>query len=189
MNGLSVVVGDPGKTDPFGIMGAQYDSFTNKIRWKLAKQFKHESYFTVAHYLKKIKETINPDFMGIETNNKGKRLLRLFHDKYNLTYIQGINMSNNLTISTRDKGYSTDKNYMIHWMKEKLDDGMFEFPDTPTKDMQEFIDQFPKIVSNVTPNGSTTYKAHRSQHDDLFMAGLHCCNVIRLFIDQQERLK
>ena len=198
--GLSVVIGDPAgklspfnefdiRNDPFGIMGAQFDLKDYKIRWRLAKQFKKDSFANVASYMMKIKKKVRPNFMGLETNNNGGDILKLFHRKYGLTYIHGINMSNNLTEKTRSKGFSTDKNFMTHWFKEKMNDGLFEFPDSPTEDMQEFIDQIAKIVPVMTSNGSTTYRAYRGQHDDLFMAGLHVCNIIRLFIEEQEKLK
>jgi len=55
--------------------------------------------------------------------------------------------------------------------------------------MQTLIDQIPQIAAITTANGSTTYKAQRGRHDDLFMAALHCCNFVRLFIEQQERMR
>ena len=201
MIGLKVVMSDPAgkvtpfnddydiKHDPFGIIGAEFDLNKYKIRWRLAKQFKKDSFQNVAMYLKGIKKRINPNFMGMETNNNGKDILKLFHKKYKLNYIHGVTMSGELTEETRSKGYAVDKNYITNWFKDRMKEGMFEFPRNPTADMQEFMDQIPKIVSVMTANGSTTYKAYRGQHDDLFLAALHCCNIIRLFIEQQERLK
>jgi hypothetical protein len=190
--GLKVVFGDPGRLgDPFGIMGASFSLGDYKIRWKLAKQFIKRPYSDVAMYLIGIKETIRPNFMGIETNNRGKRLLQLFHQKYGMNYIHGINTSANLTEKTRNMGYSMDKPYMVGWFKEAKQKGMMLFPKDKdaSKDMKEFMTQIPQIVPLPTMNGSTTYKAQRGRHDDLFMAGLHVCNIIRLFILEQERLK
>ena len=177
------------KHDPLGIIGAQFDLDRYKIQWKMAKQFTNDKFVNVAKYLKKVKRDINPNFMGMETNNQGGEILKLFHRKYDMKYIHGVNMSGELTEVTRAKGYSMDKPFMIDWFKKRKQEGMFEFPEVPTKDMQEFIDQIPKIVQSHTANGSTTYKAYRNQHDDLFMAALHCSNIIRLFIEEQERLK
>ena len=200
MIGLKVVMSDPAgkvspfnddydiKHDPFGIMGAEFDLENYKIRWRLAKQFRKDSFQNVAMYLKSVQKKIKPNFMGMETNNNGKDILKLFHRKYHLTYIKGVNMSGELSEKTRSKGYSVDKSFMVRWFAKRYEDGMMEFPDNPTPDMKEFMEQIPKIVPVMTGNGSTTYRAHRGQHDDLFMAGLHCCNVIRLFIEQQERL-
>ena len=201
MIGLKVVMCDPAgkvtpfhddydiRNDPFAIIGAQFDISNYKIKWRLAKQFKRDSFQNVAMYLKDVKKKIKPNFIGMETNNNGGDILKLFHKQYHLNYIKGVTMSNNLTEEARDKGYAVDKNFITKWFKEKYEEGMFEFPKSPTEDMQEFMNQIPKIIPVMTANGSTTYKAHRGQHDDLFVAALHCCNIIRLFIDQQERLK
>jgi len=94
-----------------------------------------------------------------------------------------------MTEKARQMGYAMDKPFMVEWFKEKMDEQMFSFPGTPSKDMQELIDQIPKITRFMSPSGKTSYKAYRNQHDDLFMAALHCTNYIRLFIDQQARLK
>ena len=200
MIGLRVIACDPAgkmspfndydiKNDPFGIMGAEFSLKDYKIRWRLAKQFKRDSFANVARYLQSVKEKTSPNLVCMETNNNGADILKLFHRKYGMTYITGITMSSDLTEKTRSKGYATDKNQMVHWLKETLDDGMHEFPKKPTKDMIEFQNQIQKIVPVMTANGTTTYRAHRCQHDDLFTAGLHACNIVRLFIEQQERMK
>lgn len=201
MIGLRVVMCDPAgkvtpfhdtydiKNDPFAVVGAQFNLEKYKIQWRLAKQFKKDSFQNVAMYLKGIKRKVKPNIMGMELNNNGKDILKLFHQKYNMTHIKGVTMSNNLTDETKSRGYAVDKNDIIHWFKTTYEQGMHEFPKNPTSDMQEFINQIPKIVPVLTANGSTTYKAMRGQHDDLFLAGLHCCNIIRLFIEQQERMK
>ena len=105
-----------------------------------------------------------------------------------MAWLHGVNTSANLTDETRSKGYSMDKPYMVKWFAQKQDEDFFEFPDIPSKDMQTLIDQIPQIAAIPTANGSTTYKAQRGRHDDLFMAALHCCNFVRLFIKQQEKL-
>ena len=53
--------------------------------------------------------------MGIETNNRGGRVLKLYREKYNMTWLYGVNTSANLTEETRAKGYSMDKPYMVKW--------------------------------------------------------------------------
>ncbi len=191
MIGLKVVMGDPGRSaDPFGIVGAQYNLNKHKIQFKLAKQFIKKPYSQPAKYFRNIHHKIKPNFMGIELNNRGKKLLKLWHsEKYNMKYIHGVNTSANLTEKTRQKGYSMDKPFMVEWFKEQQKLGLFEFPSIPSPDMQELIDQIPQIVAMKTLTGATTYRAQRGRHDDLFMAALHCCNFIRLFIEQQERLK
>ena len=65
-------MGDPGRRhEPFGIIGAQYNLTKHKIQFKLAKEFSKTPYGTVARYLTKVHDTIKPNFMGIETNNRG----------------------------------------------------------------------------------------------------------------------
>lgn len=175
--------------DPFGVIGALYNHSTHTIQFKLAKEFTNTSYGNIANYLKKVKQDIKPNFMGLETNNRGKNILKLFREKYGMKYMYGVNTSGDMTPETRQKGFTMDKNFMVKWFIEKREEGMFEFPLSPTRDMQKFIDQIPQIVAVKTLTGATSYKAQRGRHDDLFMAALHCCNFIRLFIEQQERLK
>jgi hypothetical protein len=136
-----------------------------------------------------MKQLIKPNFVGIETNNKGKKLLQLYKTKYNMTWLHGVSTSGEMTDESRAKGFSMDKPFMVKWFAEKQQEGLFEFPAEPTKDMQELMDQIPLIASVRTAGGSSTYKAIRGRHDDLFVAALHCCNFIRLFIEQQERLR
>jgi len=183
-------MGDPGKNpDPFGVVGALYNQSKHKIQWKLAKEFFNKSHSYMANYFKMIKRTQNPNFMGIETNNKGGKILKLYRGKYGMDFMHGVNTSGEMTEEARQKGFSMDKPFMVNWVKDAMKDHMFEFPAAPTKTMQEFIDQWPKITRFQSPTGVTTYKAFRGQHDDLFMAGLLCCNFIRLYIDQMDRLK
>lgn len=202
MIGIKVVMGDPSGTldnlksntldiqhDPFGVIGVLYNHGTHKIQFKLAKEFTNTNYGVIATYLKNVKKNIKPNFMGLETNNRGKNILKLFREQYKMKYMYGVATSADLTEETNQKGYTMDKNFMVRWFIEKREEGFFEFPLSPTKDMQKFIDQIPQIVAMKTLTGATTYKAQRGRHDDLFMAALHCCNFIRLFIDQQERLK
>lgn len=191
MISLRVIMGDPGRSvDAFAWVGAQLKLNTEyKIEFKLAKQFFKTPYRIVAEYAKEIDALYKPNFMGIETNNRGKDVLSLFHRKYNLTFIQGISTSANLTERTRQMGFAMDKPFMVQWFKEKMNEGMFSWPAAPTKDMQKLINQIPKITEFKSPSGQTRYAAYRGQHDDLFMAALHCCNFIRLFIEQQARLK
>ena len=189
--GLKVIMGDPGRSvDAFAWVGAQLKLDEEaKIEFRLAKQFFKTPYGRVAAYARKIHALYKPNFMGIETNNRGKEVLSLFHRKYDLTFLQGVSTSANMTEKSRQMGFAMDKPFMVEWFKEKMDEQMFSFPGKPLKDMQELIDQIPKIVSFRSPGGKTSYKAYRGQHDDLFLAALHCVNYIRLFIDQQARLK
>ena len=190
MIGLKVICGDPGKSvDAFAFVGASFNLNDYKIKFKLAKQFWRTPYSTVAAYASKIHNEVKPNFMGIETNNRGKDILKFWHRRFGMPYMHGVATSANLTEKTNSMGFTMDKIFMVQWFKEMQEEHMFQFPAKPTKDMQELIDQIVKISEFKTPGGKTTYRAYRGQHDDLFMAALHCCNFIRLFIEQQEQLK
>lgn len=175
--------------DPLAVVGAQFNLDEYKIKFKLAKQFKNDTFTNVAQYIKVIRAQIKPNIIGIETNNRGKEIYNLFRHRYQMPWLHPVHTSSNLTEKTRQKGYAMDKPDMVSWFKQMMKKQMFEFPTTPTKDMQELIDQIPKITAYPTLSGQTAYRAHKGQHDDLFMAALLCCNIIRLFIEEQERLK
>ncbi len=190
MIGLRVICGDPARSgDAFAWVGAAFDLHNYEIQFKLAKQFWKTPYALVASWAMDRHKELKPNYMAIETNNRGKEVLGLFHNKYKMDYIHGIHTSAGLTEKSRQQGFAMDKPFMVQWFREAKEKGMIKFPSYPGKDMQELIDQVPKIVETKTLTGATTYRAHRGQHDDLFMAALMCCNFIRLFIDQQARLK
>lgn len=185
---IKIVMGDPGRrNDPFGIVGIELDMDTHTIKPKLARQFTKTKYGVVADYILTVKKTIRPNIIGLETNNRGKRVLSIFATKYNLKLV-GINTSANLTTKTLERGLAMDKPYMIGWLKEQLQNHIIKFPSKPTVEMQVLITQIHQIVGIRTPNGSTTYKAQRGRHDDLFMAFLLCCHMARLYIRRQEML-
>lgn len=128
MIGIKVVMVDPSGTmdnlgnpriadvrhDPFGIVGLLYNHNTHKIQFKLAKEFQNVNYSIIARYLEQIKKTIRPNFMGIETNNRGTSILKLFRTAYGLKFLHGVNTSGDMTAETRQKGFSMDKNYMVN---------------------------------------------------------------------------
>ncbi len=55
MIALKVVMSDPGKGDPFGVVGCQYNFQKHKIQLKLAKQFINKPWSVPAKYLIKVK--------------------------------------------------------------------------------------------------------------------------------------
>jgi len=174
--------------DPFGVVGIHANLITKKIHVKLAKQFKKEKYETVANYLQSVKKKINPDFMGIETNNRGKDILKLFESRYSLP-LHAVTTSSHLTENTRSKGFAMDKPFMINWFVEEKQKHNILFSPKPSKDMQTLIDQIPQIVSLKTLSGLTTHKAQRGRHDDLFMALLLCCHIALMYMNRYEMLK
>jgi len=194
MIGFTVIMGDPSELlggDAFAWVGAQLKlDGNNTIEFKLAKQFWNGDLANVARYARRVYRLVKPNIMGLETNRRiDKQIHMTLRKKYKMPWLQSVIKSNNLTAKTRQMGYALDTNHQVHWLKDKMEAGEVSFPAVPSKDMEELIDQWPKIVEMPTLSGGTTYKAARGQHDDLFVAALHCSNVIRLFIEQQERLK
>ena len=192
MIAFSVVMIDPSLLkggDYFAIVGARLTIGEDTIKYKLAKQMNRGTFEDAARYLKRIHNTIHPNFMGMETNGDGADILKLFKRKYHLNFIKGVSTSGTLTEKTRQMGHAMDKPFMVKWFAKRMREHKILFPAVPSKGMQEYIDQIPKIVAITTAGGQTSYKAYRGQHDDLFIAGLHCANIIRLFLEQQERLK
>ena len=184
-----IIMGDPGRShDPFAIVGIELDMKTGKIRPRLARQFIKTKYGVVASYLLTIRQKLHPQFLGIETNNRGKSVQKLFHKKYNLK-VAGIFTSSHLTEQTRQRGESMDKPYMVNWLKNYINDDMIEFPENPGDDMRELENQLGQIVSIPTLSGGISYKAQRGRHDDLFMALLLCCHIARLYLSRQEMIE
>ncbi len=175
-NLIKIVCGDPARrNDAFGIIGIQSDIINDTIRIGLAKQFFNQPYSIVANYFTKIKNNLKPDFIGIETNYRGEKLLQLFNYKYNLD-IKGIHTSANLTEKTRQTGKVMDKSYMIKWfIKHKLAHKI-KFPEILTPEMITLTNQMNDMIRIPTQTGYT-YKAQKGRHDDLFMALLLCCHI------------
>ena len=194
-NSIRVVCGDPGRSgDPFAIIGVQYEYINydgsgpdHKIHIMLAKQFTRKPYSEVAKYLYIVQKNIRPHYMAIETNNRGKRVLQLFKEKYKLQNIRGVATSSNMSDAARNTTLTLDKAYMINWLKQKLEiEKMIVFPSNPDADTKELMNQIPQIVSYQTPSGRIGYHADRGRHDDLVMALLHCCNYVRLYMDRRQ---
>ncbi len=187
-NTIRIVMGDPGRqTDPFGIVGIELNLESEIIRPRLARQFIKTRYGIVADYLRDIKENAKPDFMGLETNNRGGKVLQLFQEKYNLKLL-GINTCGELTEESRERGKSMDKPFMVSWLKQQLIIDNVEFPINPSTHMAELQNQLNQIVGIRGPGGNIQYKATRGRHDDLFMAFLLCCHMARLYLRRQEML-
>lgn len=183
---------DPAETsDPTGIIGIHGNFITRKIHVKLAKQIKDKNktirLHKTASYLIKIRNKICPDFMGAETNNDGKDIIQSLK-KLGIS-LHGISTSGNLTDETRAKGLSMDKPFMIDWFQKSKQKHFILFPPKPSQDMQELIDQICQIVEIKTPAGTSSHKAQRGRHDDLFMALLLCCHVFLVLLEKYEELQ
>jgi len=173
---VTIVCGDPARRhDAFGIVGIESDFKNDIIRIGLAKQFFNQPYGVVANYFTKIQNTLSPDFMGIETNYRGQKLLQLFNNKYNLP-IKGIYTSSNLTEKTRVSGKVMDKSYMIKWFVQHKLNHKIKFPEIMTVEMTTLQTQMNDMIRIPTQTGYT-YKAQKGRHDDLFMALLLCCHI------------
>lgn len=181
---IKIVMGDPGRhNDPFAIVGIEYDTETRKIYPKLARQFIQSKYGVVAEFLLAVRRSQHPNVMGLETNNRGGKVLKLFESKYNLQ-MTGVFTSFDLTEETMLRGKSMDKPYMVKWLRENF--SRVIFPQVKTADMQELINQINQIVGIRTPSGHMMYKAQRGRHDDLFMALLLCCHVAMVYQRRQD---
>lgn len=176
INDIIIICGDPARrNDAFGIVGIQSDITKDIIKIGLAKQFFNKPYGVVANYFTKIQNKLNPNFMGIETNYRGKKLLQLFNHKYNLN-IKGIYTSSNLTEKTRVKGTVMDKSYMIKWFVQHKLNHKIKFPEILTPEMIILSNQMNDMIRIPTQTGYT-YKAQKGRHDDLFMSLLLCCHI------------
>ena len=183
---IRIIAGDPGRMgDAFAVVGIELDMKTGVIRPKLVRQFFKTKYGIVANYLLTIEKKLRPQFMCIETNNRGKRVQDLFLKKYNLK-VAGIYTSSNLTEKTRQRGESMDKPFMVQWLKDYIDAGQVQFPENPSEEMQELENQLAQIVGIATPSGGTTYKAQRGRHDDAFMGFLIAVHIARLYLKREE---
>ena len=187
---VTIVMGDPAESgDPTGIVGITGNFMTKKIHVKLAKQFKQRDKNVrlqkTGEYLLRVRKKIHPDFMGMESNNDGKEII----GKLNLIPLMkltSINTSANLADETRLRGYSMDKPLMVEWFANQKKLHNIVFADDTKGDMQELIDQIGMIVSGKSPGGSTTFKAARNRHDDLFLALLLCCHVFLVYLNRWE---
>jgi len=173
---IRIACGDPARShDPFGIVGIESDVINDIVRVEFAKQFFNKPYRIVAKYLTKVNNNFKPDFMGIETNYRGKKLLQLFNYKYHLP-VKGIYTSSNLTEKTRRKGTVMDKPYMIDWFIRHKQQHKILFPEILTFDMSILNNQI-QDISRIPTQTGYTYKAQKGRHDDLFMALLLCCHI------------
>lgn len=183
---LKVVIGDPARSgDAFGVAGLEGLYPEKLIHIRHAKQFIDEKYSVVAQHFLHLQKKIDPDIMCIEMNYRGKKLLSLFRTKYKLPII-GINTSANLTEQTRKKGYSMDKPFMMRWYAEQQRIHRILYPENRTADMDELINQDNEMIGITQPSGHVSFKRKRSRHDDLFMAKLIGCNIIRIWWDKME---
>ncbi len=198
---VKIVMGDPSGTlkpfeplsdnitnDPFGIVGIHADLIQKQIHVKLARQFKNTKFSVVANELHSIRNKIKPHFMGLETNNRGKEILKLFQTKYHLS-LHGVSTSSNLTDQTREQGHAMDKQFMIEWFAQQKQKHNILFPKNPTPDMNELITQVSQISGFKSYNGTTSYKRIRGRHDDLFMALLLCCHIALLYMKRYDSLR
>ena len=88
MIGLKVICGDPARTgDAFAWVGAAFDLHNYEIQFKLAKQFWNTPYALVASWAMDKYKQIKPNFMAIELNNNGKKVLGLFTNKFKMDYV------------------------------------------------------------------------------------------------------
>ena len=178
MKSIKVLIGDPGKTtDPFGVVGLE--GIHPIIHIRHAKQFKGTPYGVVANHFEKLHKKINFDLLLLEKNFDYDNVSKAF-SHLPITYVT---TSSHLTESTRAKGWSVDKPFMIDWINQAHQRHAILYPPRQSPDMQELKNQ-----RNEMANVNGSYKRVRNRHDDLFMSKLIGCNAIRLFWDNQKHL-
>lgn len=174
-----VIMNDPGRhNDPWGVVGMDLTQ-DGKMMVKLARQFSKTEYGKIAQYLAGLSKRVGPDIIGIETNNRGKYVQRLYREKYNLG-LTGVFTSSNLREETRNAGNTMDKEFMVKWVKTQLESGNIILPKNQNNGIEKLVWQISQIVRNQTPSGRYSYKAQKSRHDDLYMAFLLCCHQVFL---------
>ena len=182
MKSYRLLIGDPGRTnDPFGEIGLEATYPEKKIYVRFAKQFKNVPYEIVANHFGKMKKLFNPHTIILEKNFDYPNVSRAFAH-LPITYVT---TSSGLSESTRVKGLSVDKPYMIGWLKVEKKKHNIQYPPKCSRDMQELINQDNEMSGILFPSGHTTYKRVRNRHDDLSMANLIGCNAIRMWWENQ----
>ena len=183
MKTLKLLVGDPAHTgtDSFGVIGLEGTYPEKKIYIRHGREFKRESYNTVANHFSKMHKKIHFDMMILEKNFDYENVSKAF-SHLPITYVT---TGSGLTEQTRAKGFSVDKPFMVSWLKAQYKKHNVQYPTKQSKDVQELINQRNQIVGITGPSGHVSYKAQRNRHDDLFMGELIGANAIRIWWDQQ----
>lgn len=179
------MIGDPAKAgDSFGVVGLQGTYPERRIYTRHAKEFKRESYDTVANHFSKLHKKQNFDLMMLEKNFDYENVSKAFAH-LPITYVT---TSAGLTEQTRSKGFAVDKPFMISWLRQEYKKHTIQYPTRPSKDMAELINQRNEIVGITSPSGHVSYKRQRGRHDDLFLPELIGCNAIRIWWAQQQEI-
>ena len=182
---LKVAAGDPGKTDPFGFIGVEYDTQKDIIYIKYVKQWKKQSYETVGYDIAQICKRARPKILAIEANNDGKEAIRVFEEIYNLS-ITPINTSSNITNQKiKDKGFTMNKTEIVKWFLAMKRQHKIVFPIKKNSNLLELERQISQFTRYWTLGKKETYKASSSGHDDLVMALLLCCHIVKKFIETE----
>ena len=183
MKSLKLLIGDPAKAgDSFGVIGLEGTYPEKKIYIRHAREFKRESYNTVANHFGKMHKKIHFDMMILEKNFDYENVSKAFAH-LPITYVT---TGSGLTEETRAKGWAVDKPYMVSWLKPQYKNHNIQCPVNQSLGIKELINQRNQIVGITGPSGHVSYKAQRNRHDDLFMSELIGCNAIRIWWDQRQ---
>ncbi len=184
-----IVMGDPAgkiipypdgtniKHDYFGWIGVESRYPYRRVNVLLAKRWKDVPFSKVANWAKRIHDTIHPGFMGLETNNMGGDILKLFQTKHDMPYLKGVYTSGNMTDDSRKKWSHMDKRFMSKWYKKNQNDVFF-----PKNGGEEFRE----LLYQISIIRESTMRADLGRHDDLFMPLILCLNVVRLLREEVE---
>ena len=184
-----IVMGDPAgkiipypdgtniKHDFFGWIGVESKYPYRRVDVLLAQRWNNVPFSKVANWAKKLHSKVNPGFMGLETNNMGGDILKLFQSKFNMPWLKGVYTSGNMTPDSRKKWSHMDKRFMAKWYKKNRGDVFFP---------KIINEEFKELFTQIGIIRESTMRADLGRHDDLFMPLILCLNIIRLLREQVE---
>jgi len=186
MKTIRILTGDPAKAgDAFGIVGLEGTYPDKKIYVRHARQFKRKSYNTIANYFFELNNKVKFNMMLLEKNFDYENLLKAF-SKLDIKYVT---TTGNLSEKNRPLGWAVDKPFMMNWMRNQYRLHNIQYPTgKKSDDIKELINQQNEMDGITAPSGHISYKRTRGRHDDLFMAKLIGCNVIRIWWEEQRLL-
>ena len=176
-----ILCGDPARSnDYFAFVGIEYDTDTDTIYIKFARQYQGKPFSAVARDMLPIIKKIKPHVFCLESNNEGKTAIKSFEKlgiRTRAIYTTSKTNDDNARMETMPKGYT------VKDLKVRFNDKRVFFPTQQNATIKELKLQMQLFTQYVTLNGSTTYRASRG-HDDLVSALLLTCHIARMIADE-----
>ena len=180
---ITLLVGDPARAgDSFGSVAGIATWPKKEIHYRYAKEFKRKSYDVVAKHFRRIAKVINPHMILLEDNFEKDNVNKAF--KKNGINVNWIHSSANLTDEKKRQYHSLDKPFVVEWLAEQRRLKRVFYADNKKDDMDVLVIQTDSIISFMTQNGSTTYRATRGRHDDLYICSIIFANFVRIWWDE-----